>query len=188
MDGQKYLGLLDMIDGGGMGRAGQRFEGGGLLSDIANALARPAGYMERMAAVRPQARPMQAGLPDMPMIQTPPPQQGQSPFEMFGGQPPAPYTPPTDMPLPDLLGTMADARAMRAAEMFPTHFGGQGSNYAAPQSGVAGGRGTVTGPSAAEAFMQQVSQMFPPQQIQRMQQRGDLDRLFQQYLQSGGRF
>ena len=71
MDGQKYLGLLDMIDGGGMGRAGQRFEGGGLLSDIANALARPAGYMDRMAAVRPQARPMQAGLPDMPMIQPP---------------------------------------------------------------------------------------------------------------------
>jgi hypothetical protein len=112
MDGQKYLGLLDMIDGGGMGRAGQRFEGGGLLSDIANALARPAGYMDRMAAVRPQARPMQAGLPDMPMIQTPPPQQSplemfggqapnsspipvqQSPLEMFGGQPPAPYTPP----------------------------------------------------------------------------------------------
>ena len=91
MDGQKYLGLLDMIDGGGMGRAGQRFEGGGLLSDIANALARPAGYMERMAAVRPQARPMQAGLPDMPMIQTPPPQQ--SPMQMFGGMPPAPYSP-----------------------------------------------------------------------------------------------
>jgi hypothetical protein len=69
--------LLDMIDGGGMGRAGQRFEGGGLLSDIANALARPAGYMDRMGAVRPQARPMQApmqaggALPDMPMIQPP---------------------------------------------------------------------------------------------------------------------
>jgi len=91
----KYLSLLDMIDGSGPGRAGQRFEGGGLLSDIANALARPAGYMDRMGAVRPQARPMQApmqaGLPDMPMIQTPPPQRAQSPFEMFGGMAPAPY-------------------------------------------------------------------------------------------------
>jgi hypothetical protein len=111
MDGQKYLGLLDMIDGGGMGRAGQRFEGGGLLSDIANALARPAGYMGRMAAVRPQARPMQAGLPDMPMIQTPPPQQ--SPMQMFGGMPPAPYSPQMQysgrgnvgMPAPQFAGT-----------------------------------------------------------------------------------
>ena len=117
MDGQKYLGLLDMIDGGGMGRAGQRFEGGGLLSDIANALARPTGYMDRMAAVRPQARPMQApmqaggALPDMPVIQTPPPQQ--SPMQMFGGMPPAPYSPQMEysgrgnvgMPAPQFAGT-----------------------------------------------------------------------------------
>lgn len=184
----KFTGLLDMIDGGGAGRAGQQFEGA-RISEILNAIGiKPYGAEDRMRAVRPQARPDDFRQQFTPPIQAPRTQQPQqSPLEMFGGQPPAPYTPPTDMPLPDLLSTMADARAMRAAEMFPTHFGSQGSNYSFPQSDVAGGRGIVTGPSAAEAFMQQVSQMFPPEQIQRMQQRGDLDRLFQQYLQTGGR-
>jgi hypothetical protein len=49
--------LRDMLDGGGRGRAGQRFEGG-LLADIANALGfKPLGYQDRLAAARPMARP-----------------------------------------------------------------------------------------------------------------------------------
>ena len=82
--------LIDMINGGGAGRAGQRFEGGGLLSDIGNQLFRPYGFEERMGQVRPQARPMRP-----PMAPpAPPPPAGRSPLEMFGGQPPAPYSPP----------------------------------------------------------------------------------------------
>jgi hypothetical protein len=39
MDGQKgYLNFIDMINGGGMGAAGDKFEGGGLLSMLGNAL------------------------------------------------------------------------------------------------------------------------------------------------------
>lgn len=48
---------IDKIDGGGPGRSGPTFEGGGLLSDIGNALMRPYGYRDRMQAVRPQMRP-----------------------------------------------------------------------------------------------------------------------------------
>lgn len=49
--------LRDMLDGGGRGRAGQRFEGG-LLANIANALGfKPLGYQDRLAAARPMARP-----------------------------------------------------------------------------------------------------------------------------------
>lgn len=51
---------IDRIDGGGPGRSGPRFEGGGLLSDIGNALMRPYGYRDRQAAmqaVRLNARP-----------------------------------------------------------------------------------------------------------------------------------
>jgi len=97
MDGQRYLGLLDLVDGGGAGRAGTRFQGGGLLSDIANALARPYGYEESLGAVRPQQRPMQAAgaLPNMPVMSprpmARPVQPTMSPIEMSGGQPPAPY-------------------------------------------------------------------------------------------------
>jgi hypothetical protein len=47
MDG-KYLSLIDMIDGGGAGRAGDTFQGGGVLSALANALARPYGYEDRL--------------------------------------------------------------------------------------------------------------------------------------------
>lgn len=43
----RYTGLRDMFDGGGKGQSGPRFEGGGILSAAANAVARPAGSRER---------------------------------------------------------------------------------------------------------------------------------------------
>jgi hypothetical protein len=59
---QKYKGLLDMIDGGGAGAVGNKFEGGGLFSLLANALgATPYGSEDRMRdamqAQRPVSRP-----------------------------------------------------------------------------------------------------------------------------------
>ena len=48
MQDKRFLGLMDMIDGGGMGRAGSEFEGGP-LSGLLNALGiRPQGYADRM--------------------------------------------------------------------------------------------------------------------------------------------
>jgi len=49
---KRFLDFLDRIDGGGAGQSGDRFEGGGLLSAIANALGSPYGSEdpERMAA------------------------------------------------------------------------------------------------------------------------------------------
>jgi hypothetical protein len=68
--GPRFTGLLDMIDGGGAGRSGDRFEGGGLLSAFANLFAKPyeaQDRVERIAAttrsrddgvtLRPRARP-----------------------------------------------------------------------------------------------------------------------------------
>lgn len=42
-----FTGLKDMFDGGGAGKSGDRFEGGGALSDLANRVARPVGYAQR---------------------------------------------------------------------------------------------------------------------------------------------
>lgn len=57
MQRQQYLGLLDMLDGGGPGRAGSTFEGGP-LSGLLNLLGiRPMGYADRMAQA-PTASPM----------------------------------------------------------------------------------------------------------------------------------
>lgn len=59
----QFLNFLDMIDGGGAGATGNTFQGGGLLSDIANAVAKPRGFADRqaqMAQARPMGRPMAA--------------------------------------------------------------------------------------------------------------------------------
>lgn len=57
----RYKGLLDMLDGGGMGRSGQTFEGGP-LSGLMNALGiRPMGYADRLQDARPMARPASFG-------------------------------------------------------------------------------------------------------------------------------
>jgi len=103
--------LVDMINGGGAGRAGQQFEGGGLLSMLGNMLTQPYGAAAQGTSApdtslrpvpRPQGRPQGLGTsaPDTslrPVMRPPQPTPqptptGLSPFEMFGGQPPAPYT------------------------------------------------------------------------------------------------
>ena len=59
-----FLNFLDRIDGGGKGQSGNEFEGGGLLSEIGNALFRPYGYrsrMEELGSTRPQSRPTGSG-------------------------------------------------------------------------------------------------------------------------------
>lgn len=70
-----FLGLLDMLDGGGAGRAGPTFEGGP-LSEFLNKLGiKPAGYRDRLAEARPMARPAGPGAapPSAPPRPAPPP-------------------------------------------------------------------------------------------------------------------
>jgi len=59
---QRVNAVVDMINGGGQGRAGQQFEGGGLLSMLGNAFAQPYGADERGAqapasSMQPMASP-----------------------------------------------------------------------------------------------------------------------------------
>jgi len=59
---QRVNAVVDMINGGGQGRAGQQFEGGGLLSMLGNAFAQPYGAEARGAqapasSMQPMARP-----------------------------------------------------------------------------------------------------------------------------------
>lgn len=89
-----YETFLDMLNGGGAGRAGQRFEGGGLLSEIANIFARPYGYEERLSQARPRMRPAGLGAP-------PPVAPAASPItpmmrneDLAMSMPVAPYSPP----------------------------------------------------------------------------------------------
>ena len=73
----QFLDFMDMINGGGAGASGNKFEGGGILSSIANSLFSPRGSLNRIS---PQARPQGMGQPMMqPMMQ---PQQRQQPQPM----------------------------------------------------------------------------------------------------------
>jgi hypothetical protein len=105
-----YKGLLDMIDGGGAGRAGQQFEGGGLLSAIANMVATPYGSQDRM---RPQARP-----DDFRQRFTPPIQPAQPMQQPMSAMPP----PVTTTTLPP-VGAMPTEELMRMLQIALSNYG-----------------------------------------------------------------
>jgi hypothetical protein len=60
--GPRFTGLLDMIDGGGAGRSGDRFEGGGLLSAFANLFAKPYEAQDRVERIAADARSASGGM------------------------------------------------------------------------------------------------------------------------------
>jgi len=71
--GARVSALMDMINGGGRGRSGLRFEGGP-LSSIANTIGiKPMGYAEYLAAQRPRARPSRASAPTVDVVSYGPP-------------------------------------------------------------------------------------------------------------------
>jgi len=51
LKGNRFTGLLDMIDGGGGGKSGDRFEGGGLLSMLGNLFAKPYEAQENVERI-----------------------------------------------------------------------------------------------------------------------------------------
>jgi hypothetical protein len=113
---QRYQGLLDMLNGGGAGRAGSTFEGGG-LSGLLNSLGiRPMGYQDRLAEARPQPNPM---------LMTP----TVSTMGMPAMQPPvSPYAPGaiSQTTLPPMGGMSQDqlmAMIMQALNAPPTSLG-----------------------------------------------------------------
>lgn len=55
LKGNRFAGLLDMIDGGGAGRSGDRFEGGGLLSMLGNLFAKPYEAQQRVEDIAARA-------------------------------------------------------------------------------------------------------------------------------------
>lgn len=188
MADQRFLNFIDMINGGGAGRAGSRFEGGGLLSMIGNALGiRPYGYEDRLSEMRPQARP--AGLlsaRDRVRPQARP--EGMSPLDRFGGQ--APNSGPIGGPGRSPTGPSLEALAMSPLD----RFGGQ-----APNSAPIGGPGrSPTGPRdgmdpVRAAFAEQFNALYaiPGMDAYADQMRLDpsvIERAFNRWVANGGRF
>jgi len=76
-----YLGLADLFNGGGPGQVGDTFEGGGLLSAIANKVAKPYGYYDRQDAMAAGAPPRPIGGGQPPQVN---PQPGMTPGMSMG--------------------------------------------------------------------------------------------------------
>ena len=53
--GKRFTGLMDMLDGGGAGASGDRFEGGGLLSILGNLFAKPLEAQDRVERIAANA-------------------------------------------------------------------------------------------------------------------------------------
>lgn len=121
MEDKRYTSLLDMLDGGGMGQSGQKFEGG-LFSGLMNAMGiRPMGYQDRLAAARPQPRPQGMVPPPQAQpapIQTSPLIGNLSPEDILAainsGRLPAgpPLRPAAPTPAPTALPSFADLLEM----------------------------------------------------------------------------
>ena len=61
-DQARFLDFMDMIDGGGTGRMGDKFEGGGIFSALANLVATPYGSEDPARRARREAAYRAAGL------------------------------------------------------------------------------------------------------------------------------
>ena len=89
MADRKFLDFLDMIDGGGAGRMGDKFEGGGLFSALGNLVASPYGSQDEE---RRKARMAFYGSDNIGGAPTAAP----SPVRTAGSMAPAPIVPPTE--------------------------------------------------------------------------------------------
>ncbi len=99
----KYLNFEDMINGGGPGKSGSRFEGGGLISDLGNLLFDPLGsrnakYQHTMA---PLNSPQMIVQDQVPVQHTKETRKAQSNERLYSSPipKPNPYASPFDLRL-----------------------------------------------------------------------------------------
>lgn len=125
----RYSGLLDMINGGGAGQAGETFQGGA-LSELLNTLGiRPMGYRDREAEQPPQM--LQP--PRMSSMGAPPPMMPPqtSNYAYVAGRPDmaAPGSPMT--PVPDQIAELLRLLGVgpQPSAMSQPPIGSAGVNY-----------------------------------------------------------
>ena len=127
MANAKFLDFLDMIDGGGAGKMGDKFEGGGIFSALANMVAKPYGSEDE---ARKRARMKAHGLLDTGMdMQSPsatptvapvlrpnkidtPPLSGPAGMPMPNNIQAAPLSGPAGMPTPPASAFMDILRSV----------------------------------------------------------------------------
>ena len=114
--GDRISALIDMINGGGPGRSGDTFEGGGILSLLANAVAKPYGSVRE----RPGHTPMgAAAAPRMEVIRPIPTEPVDAAVLPDITIPPYTLSLQGERPLPDdLLTSVVEEAINRADRVF----------------------------------------------------------------------
>ena len=122
--GKRFTGLMDMLDGGGAGASGGRFEGGGLLSMLGNLFAKPLEAQQNVEniAARTSAR--------------------GTPTNMTTGTPITQYS---DSLLAPQIPTVSNTAAMEDANLPAKQYSGRG-NMGMPRDAMQySGRGLMAG-------------------------------------------
>lgn len=121
-----FINLRDLVDGGGAGRSGAEFEGGGILSMIANLIAKPLGSQQGQAQPQGLLGGMGSQGQAIPPVAPPSPVELQYSGRGDVGMPQPPtlqYGGRGDVGMPMQYSGRGDA-GMPAA---PLQYGGRGS-------------------------------------------------------------
>src|SRR5210317_590562 len=149
--GKRFTGLMDMLDGGGAGASGDKFEGGGLLSMLGNLFAKPLEAQQRVEDIAARTSSRDRDSSPKPVLR----EASQADAEAAMGLGPFGGTGPTVTP-PDMLGSpqgLLAAQAANEAAMGLDPFGGVGpmrysgrGNLGMPREAMQhSGRGTAEG-------------------------------------------
>ena len=149
--GKRFTGILDMLDGGGAGASGGKFEGGGLLSILGNLFAKPLEAQNKVEEIAARTSSRDRGSSPKPVLR----ETSQADAEAAMGLSPFGGTGPTVTP-PDVLGSpqgLLAAQAANEAAMGLDPFGGVGAmrysgrgNLGMPREAMQySGRGTAEG-------------------------------------------
>ncbi len=213
---KKFLDFMDRFDGGGMGKSGDKFEGGGLLSLLGNIFATPRGSEDRakkeaLAGLLGNTRPNMR--PNRPASIAPAatPALAQSPLEMFGGQQPAPYSPTMQgsgmtpannyAPSSDPFSYSGDREAGMAGEstqpqsqadqemamgLGPFGYGGRPIYENVPET--SGMNPSNAYPDPRQRFAEELVEMIGPDKAQNYLGTGAGEQLYTNYVNNGYKF
>jgi len=193
MADRKFLDFLDMIDGGGAGQMGDKFEGGGALSALGNLLASPYGSQDEE---RRKARMAFYGSDNIggPPMATPPPVgtvgsgapapvAPPTPQERYGMNPPAAYTPPAQSPL-EMFGGMAPAPYSPEPQ-----YSGRGTVGMPSQNYATSGMTPATAyVDPRQRFAQDLVDMYGPETADMVMNSGIVEDTYRGYVERGYRF
>lgn len=127
-DGKRFTSLIDMIDGGGAGQSGDKFEGGGLLSMLGNLFTKPYEAQDNVERIAKQTA---AAKTVSPMLR---PKARPSEEERLMGMPVKAMSAEDRLMGMPVQANPLYAQAAAEAGMGLDPFGGAGANTAAQQT------------------------------------------------------